>query len=150
MMTTNRQNGFTLFELLVLLLVMALTAALVGPMYRGGQKSDLNVFGRSLVAELRYARSMALLKGRNSVVSFDMDKRLYGISEGGEQKSIPREIHMKLTVDENDAGDGKGLIYFFADGSSTGGIIELNREGKKLMLTTSWLNGRISIEESRS
>lgn len=150
MMTTNRQNGFTLFELLVVLLVMALTAALVGPMYRGGQKSDLNVFGRSLVAELRYARSMALLKGRNSVVSFDMDKRLYGISEGGEQKSIPREIHMKLTVDENDAGDGKGLIYFFADGSSTGGIIELSREGKKLMLTTSWLNGRISIEESRS
>lgn len=139
------QQGFTLIELLTVVLIMSIVMSIVGPMYKGGQKSDLNVLGRKLASELRYARSMAISKGETSAIVFDFAKKNYQLQGKKEQNSLPEEVNAKFTLDLADINSDNGKIYFYPDGSSSGGIIELEKAGRHIKVVASWLSGGISV-----
>lgn len=140
-------KGFTLIEILTVILILSLVLTLVGPMYRGGQKSDLTVLGRKIASDLRYARSVAITSGKSNSIIFDFEKKKYQFSETDELNTIPDGVNVILTLDLADVSQKSGKIHFYPDGSSSGGIIELKGEKKKLKVIISWLHGGVSLKQ---
>lgn len=145
-MSVMKQHGFTLIELLTVILILSIVLTVVGPMYRGGQKSDVTVLGRKLAADLRYAKSIAITSGRPYSVMFDFEKKNYTLGESNTVHTIPDGVDMSLTLDVTNVNNKVGKIYFYPDGSSSGGVIELQGSKKIQKVITSWLHGGVSLE----
>lgn len=144
-MQAYRKNGFTLLEMLVVITIIALMTTIVGLNMRGKQGTDLDSVGRTLVADLRYVRSKALVGSADSALTFDVASRKYFSRDATIDRSLPQEISIAVTVDERDIGGTRGRIVFYPDGSSSGGKIRLIKNGRQLEVVTTWLNGYVSI-----
>jgi len=144
-MQAYRKNGFTLLEILVVITIIALMTTIVGLNMRGKQGADLDSVGRTLVADLRYVRSKALVGSADSALTFDVASRKYFSRDATIDRSLPQEISIAVTIDERDIGGTRGRIVFYPDGSSSGGKIRLIKNGRQLEVVTTWLNGYVSI-----
>lgn len=118
-------SGFTLVELLVVLLLMALSASLVfGLNLRQRDSLALRDFGVSLGGYLQLARSTALAEGRPALCLLDREKRVISCSLLSRTLPLPRG--MSVSVDGfPDAGASLPLMEYFMDGSALGGRLNL-------------------------
>ncbi len=144
-MRTSQKNGFTLLEVLVVIMIIAIMTAITGLNLRGKQGADLDSIGKTLVADLRYVRSKALVGSADSALTFDVASRKYFSLDASIDRSLPQEISIAITVDEHDIGGTRGRIVFYPDGSSSGGKIRLIKNGRQLEVVTTWLNGYVSM-----
>lgn len=144
-MRTSQKNGFTLLEVLVVIMIIAIMTAITGLNLRGKQGADLDSIGKTLVADLRYVRSKALVGSADSALTFDVASRKYFSLDANIDRSLPQEISIAVTVDERDIGGTRGRIVFYADGSSSGGKIRLIKNGRQLEVITTWLNGYVTM-----
>ncbi|MHB9098528.1 MAG: pilus assembly FimT family protein [Syntrophales bacterium] len=68
-------RGFTLLELIVVLIIISLMSALVVPKLAGPMSNlDLKTASKKIAASLRYVRSHAASEKRTAVALFDFDK----------------------------------------------------------------------------
>ncbi len=127
----DTSNGFTLFELMVVLVLIGLLSSMVFVSVSSGLfKSRETKFINQFMAGLRSARTRAIGRGRAVKFLIDGEKRLYGLKPPG-LKKIPQSIQVEGQGIE-ELGDGIYGIVFYPDGSSSGGELELK-----------WANGRI-------
>ena len=139
-------RGFTLLELLVVITIVALTSALVGINF-GGDRANLESIARTLVTDLRYVRSKAMVGNTDTALVVDIDNGGYYSRAARIERPLPASISVELTVDVRDSDGKRGSIVFYPDGSSSGGKLRLSRNGRSLQITTAWLNGYVTIEE---
>lgn len=138
--------GFTLIEILTVILIISVVISLVAPMYRGGQKSDLTVLGRKMAGDLRYARSIAISSGKSKSVVFDFEKNAYSLRGDDIQNLIPDEVSMTFTLDVADISKKSGTLHFYPDGTSSGGVINMKNKNKNINIFISWLHGGVSLD----
>lgn len=148
-MSGTAKRGFTLLELLVVLAVIGLLAALAAPRLAGvlpGAALDAGV--RDLQAGLRESRSLAFSRNREVRFILDGGTNSYRIDVGNGGGELPKDISITLVtgIKEVEAMD-RGAIRFFPDGSSTGGWIELSGRGGERAIHVDWLTGRINLGE---
>jgi general secretion pathway protein H len=142
-----RARGVTLLELLIVLSIMAIVAAMVVPMFGGGVSTgELRGAARQVAAGLRLARSEALATRRETGVVLDLERRTFQVERDGHEHSLPRAIELKLFTAESDlVSDRVGAIRFFPDGGSNGGRITLAAGERKYDIDVDWLTGRVAI-----
>ncbi len=70
----RRGNGFTLIELILVLVIMGLLTALVTPAITSLTGLKLKTAARKVAAGLRYARSQAVATGSDYQVVFNLEK----------------------------------------------------------------------------
>ena len=106
----GRSQGFTLFELLLVVALIGVIAAVTFPSFVGAiQGSRLRAAARSIVSSGRYARSMAVLKQREVELAFTL----------GETPSV--------TIRERPRADAAGTSAAApanGEGAATGGVTE--------------------------
>jgi general secretion pathway protein H len=139
-------NGFTLLELLVVITLLALTSTLVGVNF-GGDRANLESIARTLVTDLRYVRSQAMVGNTDTALVVDLDNGAYYSGAARIERPLPASVSVELTVDVRDTDGKRGSIVFYPDGSSSGGKVRLSRNGRSLQITTAWLNGYVTLEE---
>lgn len=141
-------RGFTLIEVLVVLVIMALVMVVVVPAIsktRGGSLSDV---ARDLQVELRRTRSAAVLQQQSRSLVLDVQGRSYWQDTAGDDKrSIGRDIAVRARVASTELHDGLAAIRFFPDGSSTGGHVRLAGAAGGLRIDVDWLSGKVSLHE---
>ena len=138
-------HGFTLLELLVVIMLLAAVTAVVGPAYSRWQKSDIRFHAARIKTELRYLRSQAVLQAGPAEFAFDVGNRSYATSAGKRMVMMPQDVTVSFTLDRDNVSSGVGRIYFYPDGTSSGGVIELGQGAKRIRLVVSWLSGKIEI-----
>ena len=120
-------GGFTLIEMVVVLVLLSVAVSLVaGVNFRQRDSVTLRDFGTSLTAFLQLARSAALADGRKSVCLLDVEERR--VWSPGLTRSVP--VPDGVTVERRPAfpetGNGSvRLMEFAMDGSSSGGGIAI-------------------------
>ena len=138
----------TLLELLIVLSIMAIVAAMVVPMFGGGVSTgELKGAARQVAAGLRLARSEALATRQETRVVLDLEQPdVPGRARRAHEHALPRQIELKLFTAQSDlVSDKVGAIRFFPDGGSNGGRVTLAVGERKYDVDVDWLTGRVAI-----
>lgn len=140
----NFQKGFTLLELLLVLVIIGLSSTLVflsvtSGFFRSEERKFIEFFNSGLLR----AKSESLCNGNS--IWFIIDSETREIRWGRKEKeTIPETIQIEASgLEELD--EGVFGILFFPDGSSTGGKIDIKKDNKILeKFTVSRLFGGIT------
>jgi general secretion pathway protein H len=145
----GRHRGVTMLELLVVLTLMALLAAMVMPLFSGGVSgTDLKTAARDVAAGLRLARDRAIAQRSEAMLELNLDARTFRVSPDQGSHRLPEKIELKLYTAQRDLlNDKVGAIRFFPDGGSNGGRITLAAGEHKYDVDVDWLTGRVAILE---
>ena len=143
----SRAGGVTLLELLVVMALMGLIAAMAVPMFGSGVSStELKSSARQVAAGLRFARSEAVATRSETRMWLDLEKRAFRVDHDPRQHNLPAGLEMKLFTAQNDIADEKvGSIRFYPDGGSNGGRVTLAAGERKFEIDVDWLTGRVAI-----
>jgi general secretion pathway protein H len=139
-------KGFTLFEVMIVLVLMALIAAVSAPLLsKGLGRAEAKGSAQDVAAALRRARSEAVVRNAEVVLTVDVNQRSLRI-DGVETRSLPAKLQIELfTAQTEQISADSGNIRFFPDGSSTGGEIVLADGRSKFHVQVDWLTGRVSV-----
>ena len=133
------RKGFTLLELLVVLLLLALSSALIGPRLGKFLPKSPKDFSQRMRLLMEKTRKEAILTGKMRLVAIDpLARKIYPADENlkpqGEEVSIPKNVEIKA----------EGLldlgtiwaVVFLPDGLSSGGEVEIifHDTGKRYLL----------------
>jgi prepilin-type N-terminal cleavage/methylation domain-containing protein len=166
----RRNNGFTLFELLIVILIISLFMGLVmiriDGVLSGG---DLREAGRVLIGEITYLRAQAAYTHKECFLKFDLDKNeIYAVETAApsenadtkEQKStgpIRESIKLPAGVKIEDVvifptgkiQDGTADITFYINGCVDRSLIHLRNENDKVFtLEVNPLTGSVIIHDT--
>lgn len=141
-------RGFTLIELMLVILLIAASYVLVPRyLFSGVSGADLKASSRDIAAGLRMARAEAINKRRDSSLMLDLDKRSFSVS-GGRVRQLPEALELKLVTAQSEVvSDRQAAIRFFPDGSSTGGRVTVASGQRKYEVEVDWLTGRVTIAQ---
>jgi len=142
-------QGFTLLELIIVLVISVMGFAAVAVNINSGNASTrLETVARDLASALRYAHGQALLTHKPVSVIVDLEQNQYRISDRERAYEFDERIEVSLTVAEETFDDGKaGAIQFFPDGSSTGGRVTLEWGKQLRRIDVNWITGAVSIDD---
>jgi general secretion pathway protein H len=143
-------KGFTLLELIVVLFIVVLGFAAIGiNLSSGNDSAELKVTARDIVSALRYARGQALISHQETTITLNLVKNSYTVSSRAKVYAIPKAIKVTVVTAQSEINDeGVGNIRFFADGSSTGGRINLSRGNAAWQIDINWLTGKIELNDT--
>jgi len=144
----EREAGFTLLELIVVVVIMGLMLGLVlsnGPM-RSKRLAEAAAV-RNMVQGLRDAAARAIAQDRMTVFRLDPSSGVW--REGTRHGLIPASTHVGF---HGVTAQRIGAITFAPDGSASGGTITLARAGAAdvQVITVDWLTGRIRVDAPKS
>lgn len=142
-----RHAGFTLLELLIVIALMGIIAALVVPMFGGPvSTSELRATARQLAAGLRLARSEAVSERRETFLVVDVAGKRFKVDREAREHALPSKVDLKLFTAQNDlVSQNVGSIRFYPDGGSNGGRITVASGARKFDVDVDWLTGRVAI-----
>jgi general secretion pathway protein H len=142
-------RGFTLFELLVVMALVALVIVLVPPMImRGFPAISLKSAAREVAAGLREARGRAIARNTEVAFTIDVDERVYRVGIDDTPRDLPEALDIALFTAQSELLDpAEGGIRFFADGSSTGGRVTVSYDAARYEIVVDWLTGHVAIRE---
>ncbi|MES9971165.1 MAG: GspH/FimT family pseudopilin [Candidatus Thiodiazotropha sp.] len=142
-------KGFTLIEVMLTLVVLALLVSLTPPLFQKAFPSlKLKAATRDLAQEIRYIQQTAILTGVPAKISFDLQSHSYQSDQvnSGEVRQLPDGLRF---VSDNNAAStyGEALLVFefFPDGSSSGGVLILDSGGRRFAIAVDWLTSRVQV-----
>ncbi len=158
-------SGFTLIEISLVLLILALVLSLVVPHFRDPSRAELHSHVRRLATAFRLLRSEAVLNGRIYRLNYDLERNVYwynaeavpGQAEAAAEPSglLARPVRLPRTVVFSDVvllGAGKldrGLAYtrFYPDGFVDPTIVHMDNGREAFTLAVWPLTGHVTIYE---
>jgi general secretion pathway protein H len=144
MLNTDRKAGFTLLEVMAVMLIVALVASLVITMTPGTGRAGLKAVTLETAALLRRERMGAILGGRTRRVSLDGDRRVL-VGDGGDAVAIPRDVVLDV-LGANALWSGRlAVVRFDPDGASTGAVLRLSREQAEYEIRVNWYTGGVEV-----
>jgi general secretion pathway protein H len=163
-----KNRGFSLIELVIVLILLSLSISLVTPAFSRFSKGiELKAAVKKISGILRYYRSEAVQKGKVQQVLFDPDLREVrvqspestddqGRTEKQEGKGWPKKyplpegIQMKeVKISSPQYPADLPAIEFYPNGGSNGGSILLDRQDHKgYRIRVYFLTGMVEIEGS--
>ncbi|MDH3901802.1 MAG: GspH/FimT family pseudopilin [Xanthomonadales bacterium] len=146
-MNSRKSGGFTLVEVMVVMVIIALVMGLVATsMSRSISGAEARAASRKLVASLRYTRAMAIIKKSEQVFQVNIEDRSYQ-APGRDQINLPEGVDLTITTARSEiTSEAVSGIRFFPDGGSTGGHIELTVNEREYRVNVAWLTGETSLE----
>ena len=146
-------GGFTLLELLVVVVIITLMSVFVAPRMLGSlTHMNLKTSAKRIAAALRYARSQAVAEQVTYAAVFDEEANTVSVAAAGDAPesaageshngeetgpsalvyALPAGISLgKSESFEDPLGDAALQIEFYADGNSSGGAVILTDEREK-------------------
>ena len=158
---SNEPSGFTLVELAVVLVILAVILGLVLPEASSFFfRSDLKASSRKLAGAVAYARSQAMLEGRIWEITLDLDTDSFWAAavkeeDSPDQKTVKKRtlagevrfIDVKKLPDENKRA-GRVVLHFHPKGLVEPAVIHLAGPGKQIRtLFVKPFNGRLVVRE---
>lgn len=145
----DRARGFTLVEVMVVMVIIALVMGLVATsMTRSISGAEARAASRKLVASLRYTRARAIIDKKEQVFQVDTENRSY-LAPGRKLITLPKGVDVTITTARSEfTSESVGGIRFFPDGGSTGGHIELTVNEREYRVNVAWLTGETQLERA--
>lgn len=157
----DKSGGFTVVELLIVVVIIAIAAMLAVPMITSAAGIQVRSAANMVAADLEYAKSMAISRGQDFSVVFDEAGDSYRI-KNQDVDPIPHPVKKGFDylidfrrdsrLDKVDIADvdfnSTGQVKFDCLGSpDSGGIITLQAGGTIMRISVEPVTGFISIQD---
>jgi general secretion pathway protein H len=140
----DRRAGFSLIEVVAVMLIIALVASLAVTMMPGTGRGRLKALALETAALLRRERLGSVMTGQERRVSVDGEQRVL-IGDGGDVVAVPRDVVLDiLGIDALWTGR-QAVVRFHPDGASTGAVLKLSREKVEYEIRVNWYTGGVAI-----
>jgi len=142
-------RGFTLLEILVVMVIAGLMISLVPPLFSGAVSGTrLKGSARDFAIALRETRSKAIIHNAEQLVYLDLKTPRYRIGNA-KPLALPDDVRMAVEVVTGATlnEQTQHVLHFFPDGSSSGELITLSGGKRSYHLQLNWLTGSITITE---
>ena len=140
-------EGFTLLELVCVIAIVSILAAIVVPaLPRGTSRARLESFAIETAAMLKADRNAAIRNRVQVATEIDAPLRLVRSGATGRVIRMPADVRFDaiLAARCNNRPAGP-TIRFFASGMSCGGAIALTRLGVGYQVRVNWLTGGVEV-----
>jgi general secretion pathway protein H len=142
--TIDRRAGFTLIEVVAVMLIIALVASLAVTMMPGTGRGRLKALALETAALLRRERLGAVMTGRERQVSLDGERRVL-VGDGGGVVAVPRDVVLDILGIDALWSGRQAVVRFHPDGASTGTVLKLSREKAEYEIRVNWYTGGVAI-----
>ena len=140
----DRRSGFTLIEVVAVMLIIALVASLAVTKIPGTGRGRLQAVALETAALLRRERLGAVMTGRDRQVSLDGEQRVL-VGDGGDVVAIPRDVVIDMLGIDALWSGRQAVVRFHPDGASTGAVLKLSREKAEYEIRVNWYTGSVAI-----
>ncbi|HIL40344.1 MAG TPA: prepilin-type N-terminal cleavage/methylation domain-containing protein [Methylococcales bacterium] len=144
--STDRASGFTIIELIVVLIIVLLGMTVVGANFsKVSPALQLKTVGGEVVSALRLARTQAVSTQQAVSVRFNLYENTYQVQGQQQTLKLPEDLTLSLVIlRKNYAGNEIASIIFYQDGSSSGAQVLLELDNHKKQIEVNWLTGKIT------
>jgi general secretion pathway protein H len=137
--------GFTLIEMLAVIVLLAIGAALTAVSLHGRSRGQLQAAAQSVAAGLRDTRTRAMATGKPQWFTLDLRAHSFTVP-GRSPRGLPADATLRATSAATaDSQSGVARIGYFPDGSSSGGHITLSARQRSLRVDVDWLTGAVTV-----
>jgi general secretion pathway protein H len=140
----NTSDGFTLMEMLVVLAIIALTAAIALPSINT-KKREIDIASASIENLLAEARLSAISKHVVADVTFEKAAKSFVGFDRKHAVQLGPDVSAIIVTGKRE--DGLPRFSFLPDGTSSGGEISLQQGQTVRTIQISWLSGKILLKD---
>ncbi len=154
--------GFTLIELMIVIVIIGIAAAMAIPMMSSAASFQIRAAANMVAADLEYAKSLAISRGQPYSVVFDVDNESYEIvdqSDGPVAHPITKDPSYvvsfrnnsrvdRVDIDEaNFDGLAKVTFDYLGSPSSNSGLVTLQAGDAQKTVGVEAVTGYISVSD---
>jgi general secretion pathway protein H len=146
-MNDGAEHGFTLLEMVCVLAIIALLAAVLLPMIpHETSRARLQAYALQTATLLKADRNAAIRRGAEIATFVDAQSRTVRSGATPDLVRIPEDVRFDALLPQTcNRQAALSTISFFASGMSCGGTIVLTRFDAGFEIRVNWLTGRIEI-----
>ena len=146
-MSRPSERGFTLLEMVCVLALIALMAAVLLPFVpRNTSRSRLQGYVLQTAALLKEDRNAAIRRGTGVATLVDAGSHTIRSGSNADIIRIPDDVHFETLLPRTCSHhEALSTISFFASGMSCGGAVALTRADVGYEIRVNWLTGRVEI-----
>ena len=139
--------GFTLLEVVCVIAILAILAAMVMPaLPRGTSRARLESYAVATAALLKADREAALRRQTQVATDVNAMTRLVRSGATGRIVRVPDDVTFDALLPARCGQYRAGFtVHFFSSGMSCGGVITLSRLGSGYEVRVNWLTGGVEI-----
>jgi general secretion pathway protein H len=143
----GRQAGFTLLEVVCVVAIMAMLAAILLPRLPGGtSRPRLEAYALETASLLKADRNAAIRRHVAIATAVNALSRSIRSGATGQLISVPDDVAFDAVLPERcNQRPALSTISFFASGMSCGGAIALTRLGVGYEVRVNWLTGGVEV-----
>jgi general secretion pathway protein H len=139
--------GFTLIEMLAVIVLLAIGATLTAVSLHGRSRGQLQAAAQGMAAGLRDTRTRAMATGEPQWFTLDLRAHSFTVP-GRSPRGLPADATLRATSAATaDSQPGIACIGYFPDGSSSGGHIILSARQRVLRVDVDWLTGAATVSQ---
>jgi len=146
-MTKACERGFTLLEMVCVIALVAMVAAVLLPLVpRNTSRARLQGYAIEAASLLKADRNVAIRRGTEVSTLVDATSRAIRSGATAQLIRIPDDVRFEALLPQSCRQRAAlSTISFFADGMSCGGAIALTRLDSSYEVRVNWLTGRVEI-----
>jgi general secretion pathway protein H len=151
-MSKTCERGFTLLEMVCVLALIAMMAAVLLPFVpRHTSRARLHAYALQTATLLKADRNAAIRRGIDVATLVDAPSRVIRSGITADAIRIPEDVQFEALLPRTcSRREVFSTISFFATGMSCGGAIALSRGETGYEVRVNWLTGRIEVASHES
>jgi general secretion pathway protein H len=143
------RRGFTLIEMTVVLLIIAIGITLAVPLIEGGFDSrEVRRAARQIAATMVHCRGEAISKSAPQELIINPERNTIATSDWGRWAELTDRAGIERVDGGADVGDGARQILFYPNGSTSGAdVVVASRRDRtnRIRITLDPLIGRVDV-----
>lgn len=151
---TPFSRGFTLIEIMLVVVIILIATAIATPVFRGTfQSTQMTDAVRSTVRMARFARSMAILKQSDCTLTFEESQMVLTCADPTEPKTVRRfpgdiKISQFENQSEQTSSDDARTVHYYSNGMNDGFELTLSDDkDRRQTIECHPITGKVTVDE---